>query len=123
MLYNLWAPPCTLYVIQCKTPRHFYVGTTYRHKKKRFAEHFAGWGCKWTRKHGCKRVIVSFSVPLGKASRYENDVWMHYARIYGPENVRGGDVTIVDRGTDAIPDWCLPKEFGGDRLVDWGITG
>ena len=120
MLYDLWAPPCTLYVIQCKTPRHFYVGTTYRHKKKRFAEHFAGWGCKWTRKHGCKRVIVSFSVPLDKASRYENDVWTTRGST---ARRTSGAATIVDRGTDAIPDWCLPKEFGGDRPVDWGITG
>ena len=45
---------------------------------------------------------------------------MHYARIYGPERVRGGDVTICQRGNDGIPDWCLPQEFGGKRLVDWG---
>ena len=36
MLY----PPCTLYVVQCKTPRTWYVGTTLREKHKRFQEHF-----------------------------------------------------------------------------------
>ena len=41
---------------------------------------------------------------------------MHYARIYGPENVRGGDVTILG----PIPGWALPQEFGGDRRVNWG---
>ena len=46
-------------------------------------------------------------------------VWMHYARIYGPERVRGGDVTIVQHD-DSIPDWCLPEEFGGNRRVNWG---
>jgi len=60
-------------------------------------------------------------VPLGKASSLENDVWMHFARRYGPENVRGGDVTIVQRDTDEIPNWLLPEEFGGDRIVDWGL--
>ena len=35
-------PPCTLYVIRCKTPGKWYVGTTYRQKQKRFDEHRAG---------------------------------------------------------------------------------
>ena len=114
-------PPCTLYVVQCKTPRTWYVGTTLRQKHKRFHEHFAGYGCKWTKRHGCRRIAVSFPVPVRQASRLENDVWMHYARIYGPERVRGGDVTIVRRyDDDSIPGWLLPQEFGGDRRVDWG---
>ena len=113
-------PPCTLYVVQCNTPRTWYVGTTLRQKHKRFDEHFAGYGCKWTKRHGCRRIALSFSVPVHRASRLENDVWLHYARIYGPERVRGGDVTIVRRYDDSIPNWLLPEEFGGDRLVDWG---
>ena len=116
MLY----PPCTLYVVQCRTPRTWYVGTTLRRKEKRFKEHFQGVACKWTTRHGCRRIALSFPCTRAEASRIENDVWMHYARIYGPERVRGGDVTICQRGNDGIPDWCLPQEFGGKRLVDWG---
>ena len=117
MIYH----PCTLYVVKCKTPGRYYVGTTYRNKFTRFAEHFAGYGCKWTKRHGCARIIKSFTVPLATASSLENDVWMYLARLHGPENVRGGDVTIVQRGTDSIPDWLMPKEFGGNRIVDWGV--
>ena len=113
-------PPCTLYVLECKTPKTFYVGTTYRQKKKRYREHFEGWGCKWTARHGCRRIVGSWSVDRGHASQVENEVWMHYARIYGPERVRGGDVTLVRRGTDALPGWVVPQEFGGDRVVNWG---
>ena len=113
-------PPCTLYVVQCRTPRTWYVGTTLREKYKRFEEHFDGSGCKWTMRHGCRRVALSFPVSVAEASRLENEVWMHYARIYGPERVRGGDVTIVRRHDDSIPDWCLPEEFGGNRRVNWG---
>ena len=92
MIYSYvpFYPPCTLYVVQCKTPRTWYVGTTLRARHKRFAEHFAGVGCKWTRRHGCKRIVLHFPVSCAEASRAENDVWMHYARIYGPERVRGG---------------------------------
>ena len=45
---------------------------------------------------------------------------MHYARRFGPERVRGGDVTIVLKSGDTIPDWLLPEEFGGTRRVHWG---
>lgn len=114
-------PPCTLYVVACRTPRHFYVGTTLRQKHKRFGEHFDGTACKWTSRHGCRRIVCSFPVPTGRASQIENDVWMHYARVYGPTNVRGGDVTIVHRHDDEIPDWLMPEEFGGSRRVDWGF--
>ena len=41
--------------------------------------------------------------------------------VYGPTNVRGGDVTIVHRHDDEIPDWLMPEEFGGTRRVDWGF--
>ncbi len=116
MLY----PPVTLYVVQCITPDTYYVGTTVRQKAKRFEEHFAGVGCKWTKRHGCKRIIKSFDVQHSIASQMENEVWMYYARRFGPERVRGGDVTMVQPGTDALPDWVLPQEFGGTRLVDWG---
>ena len=115
MLY----PPVTLYVVQCETPKTYYVGTTYRHKKKRYAEHFEGWGCKWTKRHGCRRIVASWSTPRAGASQAENEVWMHYARIYGPERVRGGDVTYVGPD-DSLPDWLLPQEFGGARIVHWG---
>ena len=112
-------PPVTLYVIECETPKTFYVGTTYRHKKKRFDEHFAGWGCKWTRRHGCRRVIANWVVDRSRASQLENEVWMHFARLHGPTRVRGGDVTFVG-ADDELPDWVLPQEFGGNRVVDWG---
>ncbi len=46
---------------------------------------------------------------------------MHYARRFGPTHVRGGDVTIVRPRDDEIPDWLLPEEFGGTRIVDWGF--
>ena len=113
-------PPCTLYVIRCQTPNKWYVGSTYRQKHKRFDEHRAGYGSKWTARHGFKGVHRSLTIPIHKKGEYENDLWMHYARLYGPENVRGGDVTICAKGTDAIPPWLLPQEFGGERIVDWG---
>ena len=116
MLY----PPCTLYVVECETPNTFYVGTTYRFKQSRYAEHFGGWGCKWTIKHGCRRIVEEWIVGRGEASQLENEKWMELARIHGPCRVRGGDVTYVHKNTDALPAWLLPQEFGGNRFVQWG---
>ena len=115
-------PPCTLYVILCQTPKTFYVGTTYRSLSKRLAEHFEdGKGSNWTIRHGCKRVVAKWEVSRATGSRVENEVWMWYAREYGPERVRGGDVTVVlPDNDDSIPDYLLPEEFGGTRIVHWG---
>ena len=115
MIYDLY-PPCTLYVIRCKTPRHFYVGTTLRRKCVRYQEHKDGYGSRWTARHGCRNTVTRFTVECSRSAQKENEVWMHYARIYGPENVRGGDVTILG----PIPGWALPQEFGGARRVNWG---
>ena len=73
MIYSYvpFYPPCTLYVVQCNTPRTWYVGTTLRERHKRFEEHFAGVACKWTRRHGCKRIVLHFPVSCGEASRAE----------------------------------------------------
>ena len=111
-------PPCTLYVVQCETPKTFYIGTTYRHKKKRYDEHFAGYGCKWTKRHGCRRIVASWSVDRGQASQIETKSGCSMLEFTGP--IRGGDVPLVDKHSDALPDWVLPQEFGGNRLVNWG---
>ena len=105
-------PPCTLYVVKCKSPRTWYVGTTVRQKHKRFEEHFAGYGCKWTKRHGCARIVCSFPVNRFEASRLENDVWMHYARIYGPERVRGGTLPSCSGPATASPTGACPKSSG-----------
>ena len=114
--------PTTLYVVECNTPGHYYVGTTYRLCEKRFKEHFEGWGCRWTIKHGCKRIVHKETVRRERASQLENEKWMELARIHGPTCVRGGDVTYVNFKckTDELPGWLLPQEFGGQRIVNWG---
>ena len=116
--------PCTLstlYVIQCETPRTYYVGST-ANFPQRFQQHLDGYGSKWTSRHGCKKLVCKFPVPTVESQARENDVWMMYAHIYGPERVRGGDVTVVQRNNDdSIPDYLLPECFGGERIVDWGF--
>ena len=107
-----------MYVLQLKQGR-WYCGTTTRPPWLRLREHRAGWGCKFTKRYPMVRCTRCFPVDAGRASQLENECWMWLARQHGPEMVRGGDVTILGRD-DKIPDWCLPEEFGGTRLVHWG---
>ena len=107
-----------LYILQLQHGR-WYCGTTIRHPDERIREHRAGWGCKFTKRSPMVRVTHCFPVDVGRASQLENETWTWLALRYGPERCRGGDVTIVQRD-DSIPDWCLPEEFGGERIVHWG---
>ena len=110
----------TLYAFECETPGHFYVGTTIQPLQDRLEEHRQHIGCRWTQKHGYARLLESCFVSMHHCHHRENDLWMDYARQYGPHVVRGGETVIVDRHTDTIPDWLLPTEFGGERIVEWG---
>ena len=41
-----------VYVIECMSPKHWYVGSTYRELHARIEEHREGFGCVWTQRHG-----------------------------------------------------------------------
>ena len=112
--------PNYVYIIQCKDPTKYYIGSTYRSWGARLQEHKDGYGSAFTRKYGFGKLVKRIECPLLKLQELENQLWMYYARhVCGPENVRGGDVTI---GTEPLPAWLLPEEFGGERIVDWGVN-
>ena len=47
-----------IYVVECRTPNHFYVGSTYRELYARIKEHEDDYGCLWTRRHGFRRMVL-----------------------------------------------------------------
>ena len=105
-------PPTTLYILECASPGKYYVGSTYRSKKKRFLEHLESetGGCKWTERYGAKRIIKSFPIPNEESTDIENSVTEFYCRKYGFENVRGGDFTYAQLDPDGvcrIPEWVF----------------
>ena len=106
----------SLYVLRLKDDC-WYCGTTACEGHYRVQQHRDGYGSLWTKRHPMIRVEYMWRLPLGSvASRQENMVWFWLAQRYGPHRVRGGDVTI---NTETIPDYLLPEEFGGTRIVDW----
>ena len=63
----------------------------------------------WTAHHGFKCACT----------RANNDLWMHNARLYGPENVRGGNVTVCTKDTDGNHDFCRSQHLwlGGETIL------
>ena len=107
--------PNTLYVLKLRHKK-WYVGTTVCAGEYRVQQHRDGHGSVWTRRHPMIRCVYQYPVSNDQAQNEENAVWLWLARRHGAHNVRGGDVVI---GSDIVPDWCLPEEFGGTRIIDW----
>ena len=61
-----------VYVVQCKTPGYFYVGSTTRLPYMREAEHRNGWGAHWTTRHGFKRMLFMLLVPQRACKQLED---------------------------------------------------
>ena len=94
---------CRLYVAQCETPEHFYVGTTLRIPYMRDREHRERtFGAKWTRQHGYKGMLTCDLVDPAHAIHLEDDMTKYLMSVYGPNAVRGGNFLHEN--------W-LPREF------------
>ena len=80
-----------LYVLECQPSvrggrPNYYVGISMCGLHARLAQHFAGRGSKWTRKHKPTRI---HSVRWG-GTKTERELTIQLARVYGAEYVRGG---------------------------------
>jgi hypothetical protein len=84
-----------VYVIECKTPGHFYVGATSRLPYIREREHKEKWGSKWTTLHGFKRTVFTRIVPQICCAELENMLTVHLQGRYGYRFVRGGNYTAT----------------------------
>ena len=74
-----------VYVIRCKDPSKYYVGSTYRHWGARVQEHKDGYGSRFTKKYGFGRIIKRIPCALADLGRLENQIWLYYARyVCGP---------------------------------------
>ena len=82
-----------VYVAECTTPDHYYVGSTLRLPFYREEEHAAGGGAKFTSKHGYEGMVVMEMVEPAQASTLEDDLTIALMCRYGWGNVRGGDRT------------------------------
>ena len=113
-----FSKPCYLYALACNTPNHFYIGTTVRMWGVRLDEHREGRCCKWTHKHGFRRVLWYREIDPAKQFTLEDEVTLWYMRRYGWEGVRGGNfVNAVDIDSEWFYPFWLPIEFGGKQKV------
>ena len=86
---------CRVYVVRCKTPGYFYVGSTTRLPYMREQEHKDGWGSKWTSLHGFDRMVFMSLVPQRACLQLEDALTVWLQCRYGWRFVRGGNYTAT----------------------------
>ncbi len=80
-----------VYVVECKTPGYWYVGSTTRLPYMREREHASGHGSHWTTLHGFKRMVLMELVPKGTCKALEDALTVWLQCRFGWRFVRGGD--------------------------------
>ena len=84
-----------VYVVECKTPGYWYVGSTTRLPYMREREHASGFGSHWTQLHGFKRMALMELVPSGTCKALEDALTVWLQCRFGWRFVRGGDRTAT----------------------------
>ena len=88
------------YVLEC-TDNKYYVGIAYNLKKRlssHFSESYKG-GSVFTKIYKPMKCIATYDLKTesrDEAELYENLLTIHYAKIYGYENVAGGKFVVRD---------------------------
>ena len=104
---------CRVYVGECRTEKHFYVGRTFSQPVKRHEAHACpdkgGQGSFWCKKHGYKGMRICVRVLPEQSKQLENDLTKVMMALYGWRAVRGGDYTCTNPDPNDL--WWLPYEF------------
>jgi putative endonuclease len=81
-----------VYVIECRTPKHHYIGFT-TNLERRITQHNTGTGSEFTKIHGVKRVVETFYYHTEEdALEAEEKITRQYMRKFGVSNVAGGSI-------------------------------
>lgn len=79
-----------VYVIECETPNHYYVGLT-QNFAERMKQHESGTGSEFMSVHKFKKVVYKETHEWEEdAKTRERELTMQYKSTYGDENVAGG---------------------------------
>ena len=106
-----------LYVLELRTPNHYYVGTTSREifdlpnghaYGARLLEHENGEGSRFSQKHGFSKCLLHAVVPSKMATTLEDDMTRYLMARYGWQQARGGRYVRV---RDDDETYWLPREF------------
>ncbi|CAN5699323.1 hypothetical protein BH23PAT2_BH23PAT2_10550 [soil metagenome] len=101
-----------LYVLKLEDGK-YYIGVTAQTPEKRFEQHKKGFaGAAWTSEHKPIKIFDRKDLGLityAEAQKYENKVVRKYIKKYGHNNVRGGDLRLVDPVVKRLG-WFIPEE-------------
>ena len=97
-------PYTKVYVIECKNPNCWYVGSTFRELYDRIDEHSSHCGSVWTRRHGFKRMAIWRDVPEGACTCLENliDAFQVFRRLEHPDHLN--TKSFADSVLSGVPD-------------------
>ena len=101
-----------VYVVECLRRHHFYVGTTFRELWARISEHEytkGGFGSKWTRRHGFKRLVCWMDCTAANVNDLEDEMTAYLMERFGVRRVRGGKHNNCRADAhDVGQEWWLP---------------
>lgn len=87
-----------VYVIECATPSHYYIGLT-QHFEERIKNQMCGKGAKFTCVYGFKKVVCKEEYYWEEDARdRERELARDYMCKYGIENVAGAGWSQVRKG-------------------------
>lgn len=97
-----------VYVLECQTPNHFYIGQT-NDVERRVGEHRTGLGAQFTIIHGVKELIETYEYPTrGEALHWERTLTYRY--LLFPSVVASRGNTKISLATKK------PREYYERRL-------
>src|SRR4051812_36337317 len=82
----------TVYVLKCSDDK-YYVGKTTRNIDDRYHQHCSGYGSEWTRIYRPIRIVEN---EQSDSVHLESNKTLEYMKIYGVDNVRGGEYSKVN---------------------------
>ena len=86
--------------------------STFRELYARIDEHEAKYGCKWTQRHGFRRMAMWADVPSYACSVLEDELTEWLMHEYGVHNVRGGNY-VNCRADCYASEWWMPRSIRG----------
>ena len=99
-----------IYVVECETPFFWYVGSTFRELYARIDEHEAKYGCKWTQRHGFRRMAMWADVPSYACSVLEDELTEWLMHEYGVHNRQLRQL----RADCYSSEWWMPRSIRGN---------
>lgn len=106
-----------IYVLKLENGK-YYVGST-NNLQRRLSQHILGQGCMWTQKYKPCNIIE-----LERCEDFKEDmITKKYMKLYGIDNVRGGQYSQIELGQLQISELKLSMNHNDNLCLNCGKAG